>query len=170
MNQQPNNTNAEFVISYQFNAPRELVFGAFTTAEALNEWWGPAHCKNSAISLDFRTGGIFHFKMEAEQGTNYGRFVFGAISPYDLLEFTNSFADAQANVIPAPFDIPIPARIFYRLLFSENEGVTTLTMTGQPVDASAEEEAGFRAINAGMQQGFESSFEQLTNYLSKIAN
>lgn len=165
MTTQPN--NADFFISYEFKAPKELVFNAFTKAEALNEWWGPEHTRNSVVSLDFREGGIFHFKMEAAEGTNYGRFVFGAIQPYDLLEFTNSFADEHANVVPAPFGIPIPARIFYRVVFTENNGKTTIAMTGKPVEARPEEEEGFRAINEGMQLGFTASFVQLTKYLDK---
>lgn len=166
MTTQPNNT--DFVISYEFNAPKELVFNAFSKAEALNEWWGPEQTKNSVVSLDFRPGGIFHFKMESANATNYGRFTFGSIQPYDLLEFTNSFADEHANVVPAPFDISIPDRIFYRIIFSETNGKTTITMTGQPVDATPQQEAGFHSINASMQEGFGASFKQLSTYLAKI--
>ncbi|RFS14363.1 SRPBCC domain-containing protein [Emticicia sp. C21] len=161
-------SNTDFVISYEFNAPKELVFNAFSKAEALNEWWGPLQTKNSVVSLDFRPGGIFHFKMESPGTTNYGRFIFGSIQPYDLLEFTNSFADEHANVVPAPFDISIPDRIFYRIIFSETNGKTTITMTGQPVDATPEQETGFHSINASMQEGFGASFKQLTTFLSKI--
>ena len=160
--------DTDFSISYEFNAPKELVFNAFSTAEAMNEWWGPVQTKNSVISLDFKPGGIFHFKMEAADVTNYGRFVFGTIQPYDLLEFTNSFADEHANVVPAPFGISLPDRIFYRIIFTENNGKTTITMTGQPVDASPEQEAGFLSINEGMQEGFGASFMQLATYLNKI--
>lgn len=166
MTTQPDTT--DFIISYEFNAPKELVFNAFSKIEALNEWWGPAQTKNSAISLDFRPGGIFHFKMESTGSTNYGRFVFGAIQPYDLLEFTNSFADEQANIVPAPFGIPLPDRIFYRLIFTEDQGKTTITMTGQPVEATPEQVAGFNEINASMQEGFGATFMQLSTYLNTI--
>ena len=162
----PNDT--DFFTSYEFNAPKELVFNAFSTAEAMNEWWGPVQTKNSVISLDFRSGGIFHFKMESTEATNYGRFVFGNIQPYDLLEFTNSFADEHANVVPAPFGIPLPDRIFYRIIFTESNGKTTITMTGQPVEATQEQIEGFISINAGMQEGFGASFQQLADYLNKI--
>lgn len=101
------------------------------------------------------------------EGTNYGRFVFGIIQPYDLLEFTNSFADKHVNIFPAPFDIPIPDHIFYQLIFTENNGKTTLSMTGQPIDAIVEQVTDFGAINANMQEGFSASFVQLANYLSK---
>lgn len=105
--------------------------------------------------------------MESGDAVNYGRFVFGNIQPYDMLEFTNSFADEHANVVPALFAIPIPDRIFYRLIFTENKGRTTITMTGRPVEASQEEETGFRSINSSMQKVFNASFKQLSEYLSK---
>ncbi len=97
-----------------------MVFNAFSNAEALNEWWGPVETNNSVISLDFRPGGIFHFKMESDGHVSYGRFLFKTIQPYDLLEFTNAFADEKANIVQAPFDINIPLEIFYSMRFTEH--------------------------------------------------
>jgi uncharacterized protein YndB with AHSA1/START domain len=161
------NEKAAFVYVREFDAPKELVFNAFSTAEALNAWWGPVETRNSVIKLDFTPGGIFHFKMESPAGTNYGRFLFGNIQPYDLLEFTNAFADEQARVVKAPFDIPLPLEIFYRITFTEHNGKTTITLTGQPVNASPEETAAFHSINDGMEQGFGGTFDKLAAYLDK---
>ena len=163
----PTNEKTTFRLVHEFDAPRELVFNSFSTAEALNEWWGPVESRNSVIRLDFRSGGIFHFKMEFSGMTSYGRFVFGKIEPYVLLEFTNAFADEHANVVKAPFDMQFPLEIFYRLEFTEHNGKTTITLTGQPVNASPEEMQGFLAINASMQQGFGSTFDKLSAYLGK---
>ncbi len=168
MNKKQSNEKGEFTIAYEFNAPKELVFNAFANAEALNEWWGPVETKNSVIHLDFKMGGIFHYKMESKGRTNYGRFLFGKIEPYDYLEFANSFSDEHANVIKAPFDIPLPLEIFYRLTFSESKGKTTINMAGQPVHANEEEQKGFMSINASMQQGFGATFNQLAVYLGKL--
>ena len=167
MNTKHANDAAEFIITHEFNAPKELVFNAFSDADALNEWWGPVECKNTVIKLDFKPGGIFHFKMDFNGNINYGRFIFGKIQPHDLLEFTNAFADENANVVPAPFDIKIPKEIFYRLRFTEDKGKTTITLTGQPVNATAEESAGFKSINADMKKGFGATFDKLGEYLSK---
>lgn len=167
MNTRTANEKATFTLVHEFNAPKELVFNAFSNAEALNEWWGPADTPTSAIKLDFRPGGIFHYKMEFRDGTKYGRFLFSKIEPYYLLEFTNAFADEQANVVRAPFDIPLPLEILYRLVFSEHEGKTAITLSAQPVNANAEEVAGFQSISADMKQGFGATFDQLTAYLNK---
>ena len=167
MNKKNVSDTGKFIITREFNAPKEVVFNAFADADALNEWWGPVECRNSVIKLDFRPGGIFHFKMDFNGNISYGRFLFGTIQPYDLLEFTNAFADENANVVPAPFDIQIPKEIFYSLHFSEVKGKTIITLTGLPVDATGEEEAGFRSINLDMQKGFGATFDKLIEYLDK---
>ena len=158
---------AKFTLVHTFNAPKELVFNAFGNAEALNEWWGPVESRNSVIKLEFKPGGIFHYKMDFSGKVSYGLFIFGKINPYDLLEFTNSFADEHANIVKAPFDIPLPPEIFYRLTFTGHMGKTTVTLIGVPVNGSPEEVEGFMSINAGMEQGFGSTFDKLSAYLDK---
>lgn len=156
-----------FHFQYEFNAPKKLVFNAFSNEAALNEWWGPVETNNSVIALDFRPGGIFHFKMEAGSHVSYGRFLFKTIQPHDLLEFTNAFADEKANMVKAPFDISIPQEIFYSLRFTEHAGRTTISMTGTPVNAGVEEIKGFLSINSSMEKGFGATFNELSKYLSK---
>ncbi len=167
MNSHPTTASAPFTLTYEFDAPKKMVFEAFSNAEALNEWWGPVEAKNTVISLDFRPGGIFHYKMDFNGHITYGRMRFEAIDPYDLLEINNAFADENANPVPAPFEIKIPMEIFYRMVFTEQNGKTTLTITGEPVNANAEELAGFKSINESMQQGFCATFFKLAQYLRK---
>ncbi len=169
MNTKPTSETGELHMSYEFRAPKELVFNAFSNADALGEWWGPVESKNSVIKLDFKPGGIFHFKMDFNGQISYGRFLFSKIQPYDLLEFTNAFADANAKVVKAPFDIQLPLEIFYRLVFTEHNGKTTITLTGRPVNASPEEQEAFNSIDADMQQGFGATFKQLSLYLDQMA-
>ena len=159
-------SNAIFTTSYSFDAPKQLVFNAFSTAEALNEWWGPGNANNSVVSLDFKPGGIFHYKMEAGGHTNYGRFIFGRIEPYDLLEFTTAFADEHANPIKAPFGFDFPLEIFNRATFSESNGKTTITLTGGPVDATPEQVKVYNELNSSMQEGFKATFSKLETYLA----
>jgi|SRR5690349_9583768 len=156
-----------FTFQYTFDAPKHLVFDAFGNAEALNEWWGPVESRNSVVKLDFRPGGIFHFSMQAKDGSmSYGRMLFKTIQPHDLLEFSNAFADENANVVKAPFDIPLPLEIHYKIIFTEVKGKTTIHMTGE-ADGSEAEVAGFTSIFAGMEMGFGASFKQLSKYLAK---
>ena len=155
-----------FTLVREFDAPRKEVFNAFADADALNEWWGPAETTNSVVKLDFRPGGIFHFKMEANGRVNYGRFLFAKIQPYELLEFSNAFADEKANVVKAPFDIELPLEIFYRIVLTERNGKTMLTLTGSAVNPTVMQQEAFESINEGMQDGFGKTFDKLDVYIA----
>ncbi len=164
------NTNQknELIITHSFDAPKKLVFNAFADPHVLGEWWGPVEGKNSVIKLDFKVGGIFHYRMENKGKKTYGRFLFKKIQPHDLLEFTNAFADEKANVVKAPFDMQLPSEILYSLVFTEKNKKTTITMTGRPIDANKEEEETFRSIEGSMRQGFGATFKSLEDYLEKM--
>jgi uncharacterized protein YndB with AHSA1/START domain len=162
-----NREDTEFTLTYNFHAPRKLVFNAFSNAEALGEWWGPVECKTTVLRLDFREGGIFHYQMEAEGKITYGRFLFVKIKPHHTLEFINAFADERANVVRAPFDFKLPLQILYHLKFMESGGITTIELQARPVDASDEETQVFLSISPSMVNGFSATFRNLETYLKK---
>lgn len=166
MRRQEINKNDRLVLSRVFNAPKELVFGAFSTVEALNQWWGPAESQNSVISLDFRRGGVFHFRMDFGGSVMYGRFQYIEIQPPDYLEFTNAFADENGNVVPAPFDKNFPLQVLYRLEFEEKEkGKTTIILTGEPLNPSSVQQQAFDSLMPSMNAGFERTWNKLELYL-----
>jgi uncharacterized protein YndB with AHSA1/START domain len=53
----------ELVVTRIFNAPRELVFEAFTKPEHLMKWWGPHGCSMLSCEADPRTGGAWSISM-----------------------------------------------------------------------------------------------------------
>lgn len=159
----------EFTLTYSFNAPQKLVFDAFSDANALGEWWGPVESKTTVVKLDFREGGIFHYKMEAHGKATFGRFLFKKIAPHHTLEFTNAFADKHANVVPAPFDLNFPLEIFYKLKFTESGGVTTINLHARPVDADGSQYHVFNSINDSMVNGFNATFEKLKIYIRRLS-
>ena len=159
--------SGQLTIVREFDAPKKHVFNAFAEPDALAAWWGPVECKNTVLSLDFREGGVFHYKMEKGGKVNYGRFLYRSIRPYDLLEFVNSFSDARGNIVKAPFDILLPTEILYRLMFTERDGKTTVTLTGTPVNATQDEVRNFRSINKSVEAGFGGTFDRLSAYLEQ---
>jgi uncharacterized protein YndB with AHSA1/START domain len=54
-----------------FDAPRELVFSAFTDPNHLAQWWGPDGFTTTTHSFDFRPGGIWRFVMHGPDGRDY---------------------------------------------------------------------------------------------------
>ena len=159
-----------FSLSRKFNAPKQLVFQAFASAEALAKWWGPAGTSITVLKLDFRPNGIFHYKMEGMGKTMYGIFRYIKIAEPDMIEWINSFSNEHAEVCAAPFDIKFPNEILNHLTLQEENGITTLQLTGHPVNATVEEEKSYYALFESMQKGFSGTFNQLEDYLDQIKN
>lgn len=164
------NNKENFSIVRSFKAPKEVVFKAFSEAEALAQWWGPPGMPIQVVAFDFRPGGVFHFKMEGNGEVMWALFVYGHIASPDLIEFTNSFSDENRAICRAPFNPAWPLEIFNELTFTEESDITTLTMKGYPVNATDEEAAIYYAFTENMKEGFGATFDQLENYLSKQKN
>lgn len=163
-----NQYREKFTLKYTFKHPQKDVFNAFTTPEALKQWWGPAESENTVISLEFSPGGVFHFRMNFQGEIMYGRFLYKKIESHNYLEFTNAFADEHANVISAPFDKNFPLEILYRLEFIEKEkGKTTISLTAEPLDATQRESDVFNSLIPSMNEGFAKTWDKLQGYLEK---
>ena len=65
----------EIVISRVIDAPRELVFEAFTEVRHLSRWWGPDGFTTTTRSFEFREGGEWNFVMHAPDGTDYQEWI-----------------------------------------------------------------------------------------------
>jgi uncharacterized protein YndB with AHSA1/START domain len=65
----------EVVVSRTIDAPRELVFEAFTEVRHLSHWWGPDGFTTTTRSFDFRVGGTWDFVMHGPDGTDYPEWI-----------------------------------------------------------------------------------------------
>ena len=159
----------QFSITRSFKAPKQLVFNAFTNAEALAQWWGPANMGIDVLKLDFRPKGTFHYSMKMGDTVRYGVFHYVAIEEPNRIEWINSFADEAGEIIAAPFPgLVFPKEVMNILTLTENDGVTTLHLTGYPINANEEEENTYYSMFASMKQGFTGTLDQLEAYLKKM--
>src|SRR5689334_17307013 len=72
----------EIVISRVIDAPRELVFEAFTEVRHLSRWWGPEGFTTTTRSFEFRVGGAWEYVMHGPDGTDYQeRIAWTEIAP-----------------------------------------------------------------------------------------
>ena len=55
----------------EYDAPRDLVFAAFTDPSHLAQWWGPNGFKTTTLSFDMRPGGVWRFVMHGPDGRDY---------------------------------------------------------------------------------------------------
>lgn len=65
----------EIVMSRLFDAPRDLVFEAFSDHNNISRWWGPNGFTTTTHKTDFRAGGSWRFTMHGPDGTDYPNYV-----------------------------------------------------------------------------------------------
>jgi uncharacterized protein YndB with AHSA1/START domain len=158
---------SEFTITRVFNAPRTLVFDAWTEASRLAQWWGPKGSTLKVAKLDLRPGGTFLYSMLTPDGREmWGKFVYREIVPPERLVLVNSFSDASGNIVRAPFSPDWPLEILNVMTLTEEGGRTTLSLTGGPINASEAECRKFDSWHDSMRQGFGGTFDQLEAYLA----
>jgi uncharacterized protein YndB with AHSA1/START domain len=167
--QTPHSFNPEFAITRVFDAPRELVWKAWTDAGRLAQWWGPKGCELHVERLEFRPGGVFLHAMEFQPGQKmWGRFVYREIAAPERLVFVSSFSDASGGITRAPFSPTWPLEVLNTLTLTESHGKTTLTLRGGPLNATEDEQKTFEGMRDSMKQGFTGTFDQLEATLAKM--
>lgn len=89
-------TDRELLITRVFDAPRHLVFKAWTKPDHIMQWWGPRGTETLSCAMDFRPGGLWRTRSKAPSGTEYGaRSVFREILEPERLVFTFAWEDAD---------------------------------------------------------------------------
>jgi uncharacterized protein YndB with AHSA1/START domain len=92
----------DLVITRIFNAARALVWKAWTDPAQFRRWWGPAIYSAPVAEMDVRAGGRYRWCMRSPEGEEYWTAgVFCEVVPPDRLVYTDGFADAEGNIVPA---------------------------------------------------------------------
>ena len=94
------NETERMVITRVFDAPRELVWKAWTDPKYVMQWWGPKGFTSPVCKIDFRVGGKFLFCMrtpDGQEGWNGGEY--HEIVPYEKIVSSMYFADSSGNRI-----------------------------------------------------------------------
>src|SRR5258707_10391544 len=110
-------SDREVVMTRVFDAPRRLVFDAFTKPELLKRWFGPRGWSLVVCEVDLRVGGGFRFVMRGPDGRDMGmRGVYREIVAPERSVHMESFDD-------------YPGESQVTGVFTEQGGKTTLTVT-----------------------------------------
>jgi uncharacterized protein YndB with AHSA1/START domain len=159
----------DFVLSRVFDAPRELVWKAFTDPEHMKNWWGPKGFTVRFSKMDFRPGGAYHYCMTSPDGHDmWGKFVYREIVAPERIVLVNSFSNESGGLTRHPMSPTWPLEMLSTFTFSEHEGKTTLTIRWSPLNASKTERKTFEDGRKGMQQGWGGTLDQLDAYLAKL--
>jgi len=161
-------TGKEFVISRVFDAPRDLVWTAWTQGERLAQWWGPKDAKVRVLKLEMRPGGMFHYSFEYQPGKPmWGRFIYREIVAPERIAFVVSFTDMHGEIIRAPIKDNWPLEVLNTVSLSEKNGQTMLTLRVSPIDPTEAEYQAFLEMFDSLAEGYDGTMDQLSDYLAK---
>ena len=144
----------DLVLTRVFDAPRELMFRAWTDPKLLAQWFGPNGFTNPVCEVDLRPGGVWRHVMRGPDGNDYPMTaIFQEVIRPERLVFM-CYVPNQENSL---FEILNIAT------FTEQGGKTKLTFEAKVLKSTP----AAAPMLAGMEAGWTQSLERLATYLAK---
>ena len=143
-------SDREIVLTRVFDAPRNMVFDAFTKAELLKRWFGPRGWSLVVCEVDFKVGGKWRFVLRGPDGTEMGmRGIYQEITPPERTVHLESFDD-------------YPGESVVTMVLVEQGGKTTMTATV----LYESREIRDAVIKSGMEHGAAETYDKLAELLA----
>jgi uncharacterized protein YndB with AHSA1/START domain len=149
-------SDREIQVTRDFDAPRPLVFDAFTKPELVRRWLlGPPGWTMPLCEIDLRVGGVYRYVWRSEKDGSQMALggVFREITPVERLVATERFDDAW-----------YPGEALDTTVFVETRGITKTTITIM----YESQEARDMARRSGMEYGIAAGYERLEKLLSTL--
>ena len=146
------------VISRVINAPRELVFKAFTDPKHLAQFWGPKGFICPDCAVDLRVDGAFRLDMRGPDGVTYPcTGIYRDITPPERIVYAGTADDAH------PCGGGLPPRSLVTMTFVPVDGKTKITIHTR-LQSAADRDA---AIKGGFNAGWNDSLDRLEAFLAR---
>ena len=159
-------------ITRLYHAPITKVFKAFSTAESLQQWWGPKGFEMEVKTFEFKSHGIFHFVLHGPEGFDmWTKWTILEIKETGIFRFINSFSNSEGETVLAPeipfgLDWPLEMVVIFRL--SEEGDQTRLELLSYPCMGSEASNEVFAKNIHTMELGFGATFQGLEKYLEGL--
>jgi len=139
-------SDTEILITREFDAPRHLIYQAWTTPELIKRWWSANRGQVTKAEVDLRVGGKWRWGMTAQNGYAFEFYgEYREIIPNERLVHTETFSGAP--------DAPA----LTTLTLTERDGRTTATILVQ----HQRKEHRDAHINSGMEGGMQEAMDML---------
>jgi uncharacterized protein YndB with AHSA1/START domain len=160
------NKTERMVITRIFDAPRELVWKAWTDPKYVMQWWGPKGFTSPACEIDFRVGGKFIFCMKTPDGqVGWNAGEYHEIVLHEKIVSSMYFSDSKGNKVePEAYGIEHEAiDDAYDVITFEDlgNGQTKLTFIGSEPMESAKE--------SGQLEGWAEQLDKVAAVLAELA-
>ena len=166
MTTKTSNETERMVITRVFDAPREVVWKAWTEPKYVMEWWGPKGFTAPSCKMDFRVGGKFLYCMRTPDGQDFWTGgEYHEIVLHEKIVFSMYFSDAEGNKVePAQYGIEHEAieDAHDSVLFQDfGKGQTKLTFIGN--------ETMQNATNSGQVEGMNQTLDKFAAVIAGLA-
>ena len=143
-------TDEQILITREFDAPKHLVYRAFTTPDLVKRWWNAKRGEVTIAEIDLRVGGKWRYVMVADGGFEVAfHGEFREIVPNERIVNTEVYEMPGADPLPAEDE---PVNI---VTFAEQDGRTTLTLLVQTTSKELRDAIIESGMEAGMQEGMD---------------
>jgi len=154
--------NHELALTRVLNAPRELVWKAWTDPKQISQWWGPHGFTAPLCEMDVRPGGAILIHMRGPAGSPFDMVMpmkgkFHEVAAPERLVFTSSALEDEAG--------NPQLEVHNTVTFEKYAGKTKLTLHAIVIKST---QAAAGAV-AGMEQGWTQSLEKFGAYVEKLA-
>ena len=140
----------QIVITRDFDAPRDLVYRAYTEPELLQQWLGPRDLTMTDVQMDVRPGGAYRFTHARGDQTFSFHGVYRELDPPNALEWTFNFEGFPRGSID-------------RTEFEELDGGRTRIVTVSTFESKEDRD---NMLNSGMESGVREGYERLDELLA----
>lgn len=145
-------TDEQILIEREFDAPRHLVYRAYTTPDLVKRWWHANRGEVISIDIDLRVGGKWRYVMTARSGPEVAfRGEYREIVPDERIVFTSFYEGVPEGVPEAA------ATTLDTATFTEVDGRTRLTLLIEAKSKTARD----AIIESGMEDGLQDALDLL---------
>jgi len=151
----------EYILDRLFEAPREMVWRAWTDPELLHRWYGP-NIETVIHKFDLKPGGSWLNEMKMGDNSMFSKVVFQEVTqPEKLVWHHYSSTDSDWNITSNPMMPDWPRILLTTVTFEDMGDKTNVRLTWVPIEATDAEIACFATTMAGMDKGWGSGYALL---------
>ena len=159
---------SEYNLDRIFDAPREMVWRAWTDPELLHRWYGPG-AETTIHKFELKPGGLWLNEMKWGGNSHFQKVVFQEITqPEKIVWHHYSSTDSDWNSTANPMMADWPHLLLTTVTFEDKGDKTNVRLSQVPIEASDAEIACFAQAMAGMDKGWDSGYAIMDELLARL--
>lgn len=153
-------SETNLTITREFDAPRDLVWKAWTEPEHISQWFGPEGFSTRIDEYELKSGGRFTYVMIGPDGKEYpGTSLFKEVTPKDRIVATDEFGDDMKAENP-----DLPAGMIVTETFEDLGSKTKVTISIEHLSAADKK----KHEDMGVVAGWNSSLDKFERHLASL--